>query len=165
MSALLGWPDPRPRGNAPTLTQPALPTDEDFVHGARRLSQADVALGLLPRDTSCGMGTAALEMCEAQPHLRGAGEKPLAQQWEGRTGQHSPCWMSFQRTQYLELSSNVTRQLCLEPLTCGERAGRTTGCQPPFPAFPCFPSVPLRAVGCWVWGAISRGSMSTQNTP
>lgn len=30
----------------------------------------------------------------------------------------SPCWMSFQRTQNLELSSNVTKQLCLGGLTC-----------------------------------------------
>lgn len=30
---------------------------------------------------------------------------------------HSPCWMSFQRTQNFELSSKVTKQLCLEVLT------------------------------------------------
>lgn len=29
----------------------------------------------------------------------------------------SPCWMSFQRTQNLELSSKVTKQLCLGGLT------------------------------------------------
>jgi hypothetical protein len=44
------------------------------------------------------------------------GEYPKCQQ-------HSPCCMSFHRTQYLELSSKVTRQLCLELLTWGmERA-------------------------------------------
>ena len=56
-------------------------------------------------------------------------------------GQNSPCWMSFQRTQYLELSSNVTRQLCLEPLTCGERAGGTAEHQLPFPVLPWCPAL------------------------
>lgn len=67
------------------------------------------------------------------------GRNPRPGGGKGGKGQHSPCWMSFQRTQYLELSSNVTRQLCLEPLTCGERAGRTAGRQLPFPALPRFP--------------------------
>lgn len=61
----------RPRADAPTLTQPALPADEDFVHGARRLSQADVALGLLPGDAGCGTGTAESETREAQPRWEG----------------------------------------------------------------------------------------------
>lgn len=33
--------------------------------------------------------------------------------------EYSPCCMSFHRTQYLELSSKVTRQLCFELLTWG----------------------------------------------
>ena len=34
-----------------------------------------------------------------------------------KSQEYSPCCMSFHKTQYLELSSKVTRQLCLELLT------------------------------------------------
>lgn len=37
-----------------------------------------------------------------------------------KSSEYSPCCMSFHRTQYLELSSKVTRQLCLELLTWGK---------------------------------------------
>lgn len=36
-----------------------------------------------------------------------------------KSQEYSPCCMSFHRTQYLELSSKVTRQLCFELLTWG----------------------------------------------
>lgn len=56
------------QGDVPALTQPTLPADEDFVPGPRRLPQADVALGLLPRDAGYGIRMAGSEMHGAQPH-------------------------------------------------------------------------------------------------
>lgn len=45
--------------------------------------------------------------------------------WCLKSQEYSPCCMSFHKTQYLELSSKVTRQLCLELLTWGrEREGQ-----------------------------------------
>lgn len=45
--------------------------------------------------------------------------EPRVGQGCAKSHEYSPCCMSFHSTQYLELSSKVTRQLCFELLTWG----------------------------------------------
>lgn len=74
------------------------------------------------------------EKMEVEERGPGVGQGCL-KSWE-----YSPCCMSFHRTQYLELSSKVTRQLCFELLTWGtereEQHETVAGKEPLEPGLP-----------------------------
>lgn len=96
-----------------TLTYSTFSTDKNFITGYQRHVRAHWTFGVFPRDPSWKRER-ALELQYKAEKMKPYSHADIS--CRVSVLRCIPCCISFQSTQNLELSSNVTKQLCFEVL-------------------------------------------------